>query len=254
MEPTTFRASLIGAAAIVLLAGAAVARPDYTYTGAPVEIPDGSGTATPGAAAAVTVSVTDAAAITHVRCSIYVPHGFQGDLLVTLTHVDTGHTATLIDRPYVPQTPLGFPAPDYGTAASMMQFDDTGASVYDVPNVVPPGLSGVGGVWKPQVSLAAFNGESGLGTWRLSATDFAGGDTGSLAGFTLSITTAGSCYANCDSSTIAPTLNINDFQCFLNKFASSDAYANCDASTAAPVLNVNDFQCFLNRFAAGCGS
>jgi hypothetical protein len=29
-------------------------------------------------------------------------------------------------------------------------------------------------------------------------------------------------------------------------------YANCDASTIAPVLNVNDFVCFLNRFAAGC--
>ena len=29
-------------------------------------------------------------------------------------------------------------------------------------------------------------------------------------------------------------------------------YANCDASTIAPVLNVNDFSCFLNRYAAGC--
>ena len=29
-------------------------------------------------------------------------------------------------------------------------------------------------------------------------------------------------------------------------------YPNCDQSTAAPVLNVNDFTCFLNAFAAGC--
>ena len=29
-------------------------------------------------------------------------------------------------------------------------------------------------------------------------------------------------------------------------------YANCDGSTAAPVLNVLDFSCFLNRFASGC--
>ena len=29
-------------------------------------------------------------------------------------------------------------------------------------------------------------------------------------------------------------------------------YANCDASTLVPFLNVNDFICFLNRFAAGC--
>ncbi len=29
-------------------------------------------------------------------------------------------------------------------------------------------------------------------------------------------------------------------------------YANCDNSVTPPVLNVNDFICFLNKFAAGC--
>ena len=60
------------------------------------------------------------------------------------------------------------------------------------------------------------------------------------------------CYANCDCSTLVPVLNVNDFTCFVNKFAAGDPYANCDGSTIAPVLNVNDFGCFLNRFAAGC--
>jgi hypothetical protein len=60
------------------------------------------------------------------------------------------------------------------------------------------------------------------------------------------------CYANCDGSTAPPVLNANDFQCFLNKFASSDSFANCDGSSAPPVLNANDFQCFLNAFATGC--
>jgi hypothetical protein len=60
------------------------------------------------------------------------------------------------------------------------------------------------------------------------------------------------CYANCDQSTLAPVLNVNDFTCFLNKFAANDLFANCDRSTIAPVLNVNDFTCFLNKFAAGC--
>ena len=61
-----------------------------------------------------------------------------------------------------------------------------------------------------------------------------------------------SCYANCDASTGQPVLNVNDFICFLNRFAAADTYANCDASTTPPVLNVNDFTCFLNRFAGGC--
>jgi hypothetical protein len=64
--------------------------------------------------------------------------------------------------------------------------------------------------------------------------------------------TACTCYANCDGSTVAPNLNINDFVCFMNAYAVSDPWANCDHSTAAPVLNINDFQCFLNQFALGC--
>jgi hypothetical protein len=60
------------------------------------------------------------------------------------------------------------------------------------------------------------------------------------------------CYANCDCSTVSPILNVNDFQCFLNKYAAGDPYANCDDSTVPPILNVNDFQCFLNKYAAGC--
>ncbi len=60
------------------------------------------------------------------------------------------------------------------------------------------------------------------------------------------------CYANCDASTVLPVLTANDFQCFLNKFASGDPYANCDGSTVPPVLTANDFQCFLNAYATGC--
>jgi hypothetical protein len=62
------------------------------------------------------------------------------------------------------------------------------------------------------------------------------------------------CYANCDSSTQQPCLNVLDFTCFLNAFAAASTYANCDNSTQQPVLNVLDFTCFLNRFAAGCSS
>ena len=66
------------------------------------------------------------------------------------------------------------------------------------------------------------------------------------------VTLQSTCYANCDSSSAAPVLNVNDFVCFLNRFAAGDPYANCDGSTTPPVLNVADFNCFLNAFAAGC--
>jgi serine protease AprX len=69
------------------------------------------------------------------------------------------------------------------------------------------------------------------------------------------------CYANCDGSTTAPVLNVDDFSCFINAFAAAQAlsheqqvasYANCDGSTVAPALNVDDFSCFINAFAQGC--
>jgi hypothetical protein len=82
------------------------------------------------------------------------------------------------------------------------------------------------------------------------AGDCAGGAFTLAGGFWSGATAA--CYANCDSSTTPPTLNVLDFACFLNTFASGNPYANCDSSTTPPVLNVLDFACFLNRFAAGC--
>jgi hypothetical protein len=65
---------------------------------------------------------------------------------------------------------------------------------------------------------------------------------------------AQTCYANCDSSTANPFLNVADFTCFLTKYSASSAYANCDGSTTAPVLNVADFTCFLSKFATGCSA
>jgi probable HAF family extracellular repeat protein len=60
------------------------------------------------------------------------------------------------------------------------------------------------------------------------------------------------CYPNCDGSTSAPALNVQDFTCFLQRYAAGESYANCDQSTQAPTLNVQDFTCFLQSYAAGC--
>jgi hypothetical protein len=60
------------------------------------------------------------------------------------------------------------------------------------------------------------------------------------------------CPADCESSGIAPKLNVNDFICFLNRYAARKHDANCDHSTTPPVLDVNDFLCFSSLFAARC--
>jgi hypothetical protein len=57
------------------------------------------------------------------------------------------------------------------------------------------------------------------------------------------------CYGNCDASTVTPVLNVDDFVCFLSRFAAADPWADCTHDQA---LNVDDLVCFQSSFAAGC--
>jgi hypothetical protein len=106
---------------------------------------------------------------------------------------------------------------------------------------------GVGGASFPSVfGLGVVNNS----LWVAGSQTQAGGQTANgLAAWT-GCTAA--CYANCDSSTTEPVLNVLDFNCFLNQFSAGASYANCDGSTVEPTLNVLDFNCFLNRFSGGC--
>ena len=49
-------------------------------------------------------------------------------------------------------------------------------------------------------------------------------------------------YADCDGN---GTRNVNDFMCFINKYATRDPYADCDMNG---YINAADFMCFLNKF------
>jgi hypothetical protein len=101
------------------------------------------------------------------------------------------------------------------------------------------------------LAAAPYQVQFGATYWSVTPIDTRSGTL--TLNFGTNITAAApACYANCDSSTIAPVLNVQDFACFLNAFAAGSSYANCDQSTTSPILNVQDFACFLNRFAAGC--
>ena len=109
------------------------------------------------------------------------------------------------------------------------------------------------------IACGGLTGGSSGGVYNVAGT-FGQGEAGRVSSGSVYVLQIGfwavaapdTCYANCDGSSVAPILNANDFQCFLNKYASNDPYANCDHSTTPPVLNANDFQCFLNAYAAGC--
>jgi hypothetical protein len=57
------------------------------------------------------------------------------------------------------------------------------------------------------------------------------------------------CYADCDNSQVSPRLNVDDFTCFINKFAYGDPYVDCNQDGQRTIA---DFHCFLSRFSENC--
>ncbi len=65
-----------------------------------------------------------------------------------------------------------------------------------------------------------------------------------------SITVSNQCYADCD---LNGALDIFDFLCFGNAFATNDPYAcDCDTATGPNTCDIFDFLCFGNAFSVGC--
>ena len=225
----------------------------YAYTGGSLPIPDGFGENGCGPTAVAELTVPDSFTITGVDVGIHIPHEWQGDAQFRLVHGST--TVTLVQRPgALMEPPYGFFAENYGTSTSLMHFTAEAAQVYDNPPLFD-GIDNVTGDWLPITgTMNDFNGQNAQGVWRLEVEDCAEAFTGSVESFRITLLGGGPapCYANCDSSTTAPVLNVADFTCFLQRYAAGDSYANCDASTTPPVLNVADFTCFLQRYAAGC--
>jgi trimeric autotransporter adhesin len=149
---------------------------------------------------------------------------------------------------------------------SLFVFDDgRGPALY-----VGGGFPDINGV--PANRIARYDGQN----WEGLGAGFSVGDPSAMAalqtpfGPTLLISTSSeyagggyspafamwigcpNCYANCDGSTVPPRLNVEDFTCFINRFAMQDPAANCTGSTTFPYFSVEDFTCFINRFAAGC--
>ena len=233
-----------------------VCPPTYTYVGKPVFIPDGSGSSNCGFEVVAEVFVPESFPVAQVEAAFVIAHNWQGDLRVRLSR-EGGPTVRMVDRAGWPQHPYGFSADDFGNPAALSYFriSGTAPATYDLPAVAFPGLFRPSGLWRSEEDPAALAGASSLGRWYLAVSDCAGGQDGRIMKFALILHPPPGvtpCYANCDESTVAPVLTPNDFQCFLNLFATSDQRANCDASLGFPQLTANDFSCFLNRYAAGC--
>ncbi|MEW5986153.1 MAG: hypothetical protein AB1791_05935 [Chloroflexota bacterium] len=123
----------------------------------------------------VTNDLTIAASETITDVNIYldVNHTWVGDLKFIITHLSTGTSVTIVDRPGIPGSQFGCGVADIDAWLD----DDASSPVEEQCAAVPPAISGT---FTPNQSLTAFNGQNSSGTWRITASDNSQFDTGTL--------------------------------------------------------------------------
>jgi len=124
------------------------------------------------------ITVGGSGMITDLDVGVSITHTYVGDLTVTLTHLDTGTTVTLISRP-------GRPAETFGCSGNNIDTtldDEASLPVEDQCRASSPTISGR---TRPNNLLNVFDGEDMRGTWRLKVTDSATLDHGFLEEWSL---------------------------------------------------------------------
>jgi hypothetical protein len=121
-------------------------------------------------------AITDTGTLTDLDVSLNVTHTWVGDLAVTLAH-SGGATATILNQPGEPASTFGCSNDDIAGG-----IDDEGGTNLETHCAgTTPWINflGVGGDPAGPV-MSAWDGEDFSGTWTLTISDNAGGDTGTL--------------------------------------------------------------------------
>ncbi|NJL27060.1 MAG: hypothetical protein HC897_03835, partial [Thermoanaerobaculia bacterium] len=117
--------------------------------------------------------VATTGALSDLSLTLKVTHTYVGDLIFRLTHVTTGTTVTVIDRP-------GYTGSGFGCSGDNIDttLDDEAAST--VESQCASSVPTIFGTFSPNNPLAAFIGQDLSGTWRITASDNASSDLGTL--------------------------------------------------------------------------
>jgi len=144
-----------------------------------------------GVAAQDSLVIASSATIENLEPSLKITHTYVGDLSVTLTHVDTGTSVLVVDRPGVPALgTFGCSRDDIDVILS----DFGTGSVEDQCNVTSPAISDIR---TPNNPLSIFDGEDTAGTWQISVQDNVAADLGTLDEWCLLVPEPGSATMLC---------------------------------------------------------
>lgn len=174
-----YNTASIGILQTALLISAFISAPAWAAvcsTDSNTAIADGSGSATPGTAATITIDVPAnyVGDIVDLDFQLAIDHTYVGDLIVTLTSPG-GTIVTLMDRPLSP-TPSGI----FGCSGDDIDtiIDDEAATALE--SQCAGATPTISGSHSPTGLLSDFDGEAIAGTWTLTVTDNAGADTGTI--------------------------------------------------------------------------
>jgi subtilisin-like proprotein convertase family protein len=148
-----------------------------TLVGKGGDIPDGFGSFQDD------IIVTENFSVTNVTVTLKgLAHTWVGDLVVRLRHVETETIVELFRRPGQPH----FSSSGYSNdVRGNYYFSDGNTSDFDAAaaaNLIIPS-----GNYTSLQALAAFNGLSAAGTWRLIINDCSAGDSGTLGAWSLNL-------------------------------------------------------------------
>ncbi|TVQ29426.1 MAG: hypothetical protein EA370_15135 [Wenzhouxiangella sp.] len=121
--------------------------------------------------------IADGGVLQSLQMSLDITHTWVGDLIINLTHLDSGTSINLVNRPgRVGDTGFGCSSENIRTnidddASVSLQEDCVGGGA---PVAFPEAA------YSPNDALATFLGQNIAGTWRLNVSDNAGSDLGTL--------------------------------------------------------------------------
>ena len=141
--------------------------------GAPLDIPDNN-----AQGVSDSIYVNDSRIIVDLEVALEIDHTWVGDITARLTHLNTGKSAYLIDRPGIPGSDQSC---ENDNIAAIL--DDEFSSYAEFKCAQSP--AAISGIYLPNEPLNMFDQETISGSWLLQVADNYQNDTGELVNWCL---------------------------------------------------------------------
>ncbi len=132
-------------------------------------------------------TLTTLGGIIDLNVSVRATHTYVGDLDFTIQNMGTGSSAMVIDRPGVPASTFGCAQNHINAVLDDQASQPVEGQCATSTSPAPPPYA-IDGTFTPNNPLSVFAGQTLANTWRMTARDLVGTDTGTLSEWCLEAT------------------------------------------------------------------